>query len=112
MKNSKHWLDCAQVRAIDLVDYLADAGHQPTKIRNHDYWYVSPLRAEKTASFKVNRKLNRWYDHGIGKGGNVVDFAILYHNCTIAELLEGLQQKFLLKRPITKLTLVNPQLIK
>src|SRR5918993_5618157 len=98
MKNSKHWLDCAQVRAIDLVDYLADAGHQPTKIRNHDYWFISPLRAEKTASFKVNRKLNRWYDHGIGKGGNVVDFAILYHNCTIAELLESLQQKVPLQK--------------
>jgi len=31
------------------------------------YWYLSPLREEKEASFKVNRKKNVWYDHGIGK---------------------------------------------
>jgi hypothetical protein len=45
------------------------------------------LREERKASFKVNRKLNRWYDHGMGKGGNLVDFAILYHNCTVGEFL-------------------------
>ena len=99
MKNSKQWLDCAQLRALDLVDYLAAEGHQPKKIRNQDYWYLSPLRIEKIASFKVNRKLNRWYDHGIGKGGNLVDFAILYHNCTIAELLQSLQGNFFLQKP-------------
>ena len=90
MKNSKQRLTCAQAREIDLVDYLKAAGHEPHKIRNYDYWYLSPLRIEKTASFKVNRKLNRWYDHGLGKGGNLVDFAILYHDCTIAEFLQGL----------------------
>ena len=99
MKNSKQWLDCAQLRALDLVDYLAKEGHQPKKIRNQDYWYLSPLRIEKTASFKVNRKQNRWYDHGIGKGGNLVDFAILYHNCSIAELLQSLQGNFFLQKP-------------
>ncbi len=100
MKNSKQWLDCAQIRALDLVDYLAEAGHHPKKIRNYDYWYLSPLRAEKTPSFKINRKLNRWYDHGIGKGGNLVDFAILYHGCTIAELLQSLQEKVPLQKPV------------
>jgi DNA primase len=72
------------------VEYLETLGYQPQKIRNNDYWYLCPLRDEKTASFKVNRKLNAWYDHGIGKGGNMIDFRILYHHCSIPELLQKL----------------------
>ncbi len=56
---------------MDMVEYLQKLGYQPQKIRNNDYWYLSPLRDEKTASFKVNRKLNAWYDFGLGQGGNI-----------------------------------------
>ncbi|WP_436489900.1 CHC2 zinc finger domain-containing protein [Chitinophaga sp. ARDCPP14] len=62
-------------------------GHLPQIIRNQDYWYLSPLREEKTPSFKVNRQINVWYDHGIAKGGNLVDFGTLYFKCSIADLL-------------------------
>jgi hypothetical protein len=79
-------------KQIDLVDYLAALGHRPQKIRNKDYWYLSPLREEKTPSFKVNRSLNAWYDHGIGKGGNIIDFGVLYFNCTVSDFLEHLSQ--------------------
>jgi DNA primase len=48
-------LMCAEARQIDLVDYLASLGHQPQKVRNQDYWYLSPLRNKKIASFKVER---------------------------------------------------------
>lgn len=79
-----------QARQIDLVDFLYSAGHQPQKISRNDYWFLSPLRDEKTASFKVNRKLNVWYDFGIGKGGNFIDFGVLFHRCTVSELLQKL----------------------
>jgi len=85
-------LSCAAAKELDLVDYLASLGHQPAKVRNHDYWYLSPLREEKTPSFKVNRPLNAWYDHGTGKGGDLVDFGTQYHKCTIRELLDKLSQ--------------------
>ncbi len=77
-----------QARQIDLVDYLHSAGHQPQKVHGNDYWFLSPLRDEKTPSFKVNRRLNVWYDFGLGKGGNFIDFGILFHRCTVAELLQ------------------------
>jgi hypothetical protein len=80
-----------ELKQIDIVDYLEKLGHQPQKIRNNDYWYLSPLRDEKQPSFKVNRKLNAWYDHGIGKGGNIIDFGILYHNCSVSEVIKKLQ---------------------
>jgi DNA primase len=64
-------------------------GYNPVKVTNADHWYRSPLREENEPSFKVNRKLNLWFDHGLGKGGNLIDFGILYNNCTASELLQN-----------------------
>jgi hypothetical protein len=86
-------LSCVEAKKMDLVDYLFSLGHQPVKIRGNDYWYLSPLRNEKTASFKVNRKLNVWYDHSLQKGGNLIDLGILFHRCSISELLQKLGQQ-------------------
>lgn len=80
-------LTCTQAKQIDLVGYLSALGYQPQKIRNQDYWFLSPLREEKTPSFKVNRKLNIWYDHASGKGGNIIDFGILHFKCSVSDLL-------------------------
>ncbi len=82
---ANHFLSFQEVKQIDIVEYLEKLGYHPQKVRNNDYWYLSPLREEKEASFKVNRKLNVWYDHGSGRGGSIIDFAIVYHNCTIKE---------------------------
>jgi len=92
-------MNCEQANQIDLVDYLHSTGLEPAKIRGNDYWYQSPFRDEKEPSFKVNRSKNVWYDHGLGKGGTLVDFAIEYfHYETIPEALENLSffqgQKF------------------
>lgn len=84
-------MNIAVAKTIDLVEYLASLGLTPSKIRKEEYWYLSPLRDERTASFKVDRKQNVWYDHGLGKGGNFIDFAVLYHHCSVKELLEKLE---------------------
>jgi len=83
-------LNCEQANKIDMVDFLQKLGFMPKKINSTDYWYLSPLREEKTASFKINRAMNLWYDHGLGKGGTLIDFGILYYRCSIKELLERL----------------------
>jgi hypothetical protein len=90
-----------EARQLDIVDYLEKLGHHPQKIRNNDYWYLSPLREETEASFKVHRKLNVWYDHGLGKGGNIIDLGILYHNCGFKEAMEKLQEIFSFHLPAT-----------
>jgi hypothetical protein len=90
----KNGLSCQEAKEQDMVAYLSSLGHEPAKIRGNDFWYLSPLRNEQTASFKVNRKLNLWYDHGIGKGGNLIDFAILYHDCTVGDFLRMLSGDF------------------
>ena len=88
-----------ELKQTDIVEYLEKLGHLPKRIRNNDYWYLSPLREEKEASFKVNRRLNVWYDHGIGKGGDLIDFGVLYHHCTIPELLQKLKENNLSSHP-------------
>ena len=100
MNNKQQISRLNDVKQIDMVDYLSKIGHSPTKIRNFDYWYLSPLRDEKTPSFKINRKLNCWYDHGIGKGGNLIDFAILYHKCTVGEFLQDVDGNFFFHQPL------------
>jgi hypothetical protein len=37
-----------EARKIDMVEYLSTLGYQPSKIRNVYYWYLPPLREEKT----------------------------------------------------------------
>ncbi len=86
-------ISCKHANQIDMVEYLERLGYRPAKIKNNDYWYLSPLRDEKTASFKVNRSKNVWYDHAIGKGGTLVDFGKLYYHCTVKDLLSKLENE-------------------
>jgi hypothetical protein len=87
MENDNKRLTCQQVKQWDMVDYLNGLNIHPVRIRNNDYWYFSPVRIEKTPSFKINRRLNKWYDHGSGMGGNILDFLLLFWQCTVSELL-------------------------
>lgn len=87
MEKHKQLPTCAEVKRQDLVAYLAHLGFAPQKISGPNYWYCSPLRKENTPSFKVDRRLNRWYDHGTGLGGNLVDFGIQFYHCTVGEFL-------------------------
>lgn len=92
-------LTIREAKEIDMVDYLSTIGFEPAKVRGNDYWYLSPLRQERTPSFKINRTLNRWYDHGLGQGGNLVDFGVLFYSCTVGEFLRGLDGHFSVHRP-------------
>ncbi|GGG18818.1 MULTISPECIES: toprim domain-containing protein [Pontibacter] len=74
---------------ISITDYLASQGIQPAYRRGCDWWYISPVRmAERSPSFKVNTRLNRWYDHGTGEGGKVIDLALrLHRTASIREVI-------------------------
>ena len=83
-------MNCKEFNQLDIADYLLLLDHKPAKINGNDYWYFSPFRKEQTPSFKVNRKFNVWYDHGLQKGGKLVDFGVLFYSCTVNELLHRL----------------------
>ncbi len=80
-------LSLQAIKETDIASYLQSTGHLPQHMRGNNLWYFSPLHEEKTPSFKVNKSLNCWYDHGLGKGGNLVDFLLLYHGCSLQTLL-------------------------
>lgn len=75
---------------IKLVDYLAALGYHPIQVRGKDFWYLSPLHEEKTASFKVNNEINAWKDWGTGDKGTLIDFGVKYHQCSVADFLQKL----------------------
>jgi DNA primase len=79
-----------EAKEMDMVSYLSRLGYEPQDKKGCNYWYISPLRDEKTPSFKVNSKMNRWYDWGEGRGGNLIDFGTLYHKCGVKEFLQKL----------------------
>ena len=72
-KERTNKLTCERARAFPIEKALAKLGHFPTRSTKKEAWFLSPFRPETQASFKVSKKLNRWYDHGAGKGGNVID---------------------------------------
>ncbi|ARS36049.1 toprim domain-containing protein [Pontibacter actiniarum] len=82
---------------LSITDFLASQGIQPAHRKGSDWWYISPVRAaERTPSFKVNTRLNRWYDHGVGEGGKVFDLALrLHRTATIREVIQLLSAQAL-----------------
>ncbi|GAA4430680.1 toprim domain-containing protein [Ravibacter arvi] len=91
-KQTPSFISWEKLREIDLVGFLASIGYEPAKIKGLNYWYRSPLRSEKTPSFKVNARLNRWHDFGPGKGGSIIDFCLEYYQRDfqgIVQLLSG-----------------------
>ena len=90
MKKEK--LSCEQARKISIVKALEFLGYLPTRNTEKEAWFLSPLRSETQASFKVSKTLNCWYDHGLGKGGNCIDLICELHNIAVREALAILTQ--------------------
>lgn len=84
-------LSFSDAKKIAITDYLARLGFEPASVRGNAYWYRSPLRSERDASFKVDVKLNLWYDHGEGVGGTLLDLGPRLHSCTIKEFVTRLE---------------------
>jgi len=79
-------MEFTETREIHILDYLQANGHQPVKIKFGNAWYQSPLRQEKTPSFKVDMYRNLWYDFGTGEGGNLFNLVMKLCNCTSSEV--------------------------
>ena len=82
-----------QIKKIKLQDFLATIDCKPVKQCGVNLMYLSPLRTEKHASFKVNTELNLWYDFGIGRGGNIIDLAeLLYNSSDVSYLIRQIER--------------------
>jgi hypothetical protein len=85
-----------RIRESDLAALLETLGCPVVKRRKNDtdFWYRSPLRDERTASFHINLLNNEWFDFGLMAGGNPVDFCLRYYKCSVPELLEKFSASF------------------
>lgn len=83
-------ITCEKARNACIVQTLARLGHFPSKESEKEAWFPSPFRSETQASFKVSKILNRWYDHGEGIGGNVIDLICKLKQISVKETLEFL----------------------
>ena len=88
-------MEIQNIKQISITDYLQQQGYAPARVQGIHYWYYSPLRNERTPSFKVNTERNQWYDFGSGEHGDIIDLVCALHRCTISEairLLSGTKQ--------------------
>lgn len=83
-------MNCKEANEILITDFLYSIGIEPKRVIGNNYWYSSPLRDEKVPSFKVDVSINRWYDHGMGIGGKLVDLGVRISQITVTEFLDRL----------------------
>src|SRR6056297_1547437 len=63
MKNAEFKDLIQKAKEKSILEYLKAQGEEPAKISGDNFWFNSPIRSgDKTPSFKVNARLNRWYD--------------------------------------------------
>ena len=95
-------MNIQEAKQIRIADYLQSLGYTPIKQQGSSLWYKSPLREETDASFKVNTELNRWYDFGLGKGGNIIALAEeLYASDYVLYLLGKIAERTPHIRPVS-----------
>ena len=88
-------MEIQHIKQISITDYLQQQGYAPARVQGIHYWYYSPLRNERTPSFKVDTERNQWYDFGSGEHGDIIDLVCALHRCTTSEairLLSGAKQ--------------------
>ena len=86
-------MNIKEIKQIKLQDFLAEMGCKPVKQYGVNLMYLSPLRTEKHASFKVNTEINQWYDFGIGRGGNIIALAeLLYNSSDVSYLIHQIER--------------------
>ena len=86
-------MNIKEIKQIKLQDFLAAMGCKPVKQYGVNLMYLSPLRTEKHASFKVNTEINQWYDFGIGRGGNITALAeLLYNSSDVSYLIRQIER--------------------
>lgn len=88
-----------EIKQLSIVNYLQQAGHEPKHIKGNAYWYCSPLRQERTPSFKVNTERNQWYDFATGEHGDIIDLVYALNRCSTAEALQHLRGETGLPKP-------------
>ncbi|MEM8528073.1 MAG: toprim domain-containing protein [Bacteroidota bacterium] len=89
-------MNSEQAKKLNLPHILSKLGYEAIKItkNGNEYWYNSPFRAEKAASFHTSFLGGKWIWNDFGdKGGTVIDFVMRYKNYhSVKDALNYLEQ--------------------
>ena len=87
-------MNIEQSKKLSIIDFLDKENVTLKKKKGNAYWYLSPFRDEKTASFKVSKKENLWYDYAIKEGGDLVELVKrMYNKQSVSDALAYLASK-------------------
>lgn len=75
------------IKCLSIRDYLSQRGLHPAKDNPRYGLYLSPLRDERTPSFKVDYMQNLWYDFGLGTGGSIIDLVMRLERCDFTQAI-------------------------
>lgn len=83
-----------EAKKVPIESYLQTLGFNPVNSRKGgtELWYNSPLKKDKTASFKVDTNRNTWYDFSLSKGGSIIDFVIVNSSCNVSEAFKKISE--------------------
>uniref|UniRef100_UPI004055A460 toprim domain-containing protein n=1 Tax=Alistipes sp. TaxID=1872444 RepID=UPI004055A460 len=79
------------IKRTPIRDYLVQRGITPKQENARYGFYLSPLREELDASFKVDYLQNLWYDFGVGRGGSIIDLVMEVERCNFQQAIERLR---------------------
>ena len=84
-----------EIKKIPITGLLGSLGFLPvhSQKNGNEFWYKSPIRKEKTPSFKVTVDKNTWYDFGLAAGGSVIDFVMAYEKCDVTKAFAIIKSK-------------------
>lgn len=94
-------MNIKQAKQIPIEIVAVHLGGKEAQTKGHEIWFYSPFRPdENTPSFKVNQRLNTWYDFALGQGGTILDLWLDFHQLSrdskdgIKSALQGLEPFF------------------
>lgn len=79
--------DIEKIKGIPIASYLEHKGIQvPARGNICAFW-----RGDKNPSVSIDRARNRWYDHGEGRGGSVLDLVMAVEGCSFSQAADILE---------------------
>ena len=68
-------MDIEKIKETPIADFLSRLGFHPVKRRGAVLWYHAPYRGDKSPSFKLDTRKKKWFDFGMGEGGDIFTLA-------------------------------------
>ena len=84
----KERINCEKAKKIDATIIAKKLGMKVAKKTKNEFWFF--YKDEKTASFKIDIRINKWYNFSEGLGGNTLDLIIHVLDCSVSKALEFL----------------------